>query len=233
MKTDIEIARESVMEPITQTAARIGIGPDDLELYGKYKAKLSEEYLQSLQDRPDGKLILVTAINPTPAGEGKTTTSIGMADAFHKLGKKVVVALREPSLGPCFGMKGGAAGGGYAQLLPMDELNLHFTGDFHAITSANNLLAAMIDNHLHFGNELGIDPTSIVWKRCEDMNDRALRTIVVGLGEKVNGPVREDHFIITAASEIMAVFCLASDLEDWDRSLSAIPLKGRPYARSS
>ena len=222
MKTDIEIARESVMEPITQTAARIGIGPDDLELYGKYKAKLSEEYLQSLQDRPDGKLILVTAINPTPAGEGKTTTSIGMADAFHKLGKKVVVALREPSLGPCFGMKGGAAGGGYAQLLPMDELNLHFTGDFHAITSANNLLAAMIDNHLHFGNELGIDPTSIVWKRCEDMNDRALRTIVVGLGEKVNGPVREDHFIITAASEIMAVFCLASDLEDLRRRLGQI-----------
>ncbi len=210
------------MEPITQTAARIGIGPDDLELYGKYKAKLSEEYLQSLQDRPDGKLILVTAINPTPAGEGKTTTSIGMADAFHKLGKKVVVALREPSLGPCFGMKGGAAGGGYAQLLPMDELNLHFTGDFHAITSANNLLAAMIDNHLHFGNELGIDPTSIVWKRCEDMNDRALRTIVVGLGEKVNGPVREDHFIITAASEIMAVFCLASDLEDLRRRLGQI-----------
>ena len=222
MKTDIEIARESVMEPITQTAARIGIGPDDLELYGKYKAKLSEEYLQSLRDRPDGKLILVTAINPTPAGEGKTTTSIGMADAFHKLGKKVVVALREPSLGPCFGMKGGAAGGGYAQLLPMDELNLHFTGDFHAITSANNLLAAMIDNHLHFGNELGIDPTSIVWKRCEDMNDRALRTIVVGLGEKVNGPVREDHFIITAASEIMAVFCLASDLEDLRRRLGQI-----------
>ena len=218
--TDIEIARNAEIRPIREIAKALGMDEDDLELYGKYKAKISEEYLQKIQDRPDGKLVLVTAINPTPAGEGKTTISIGLADALSRLGKKTVAALREPSLGPCFGVKGGAAGGGYAQVIPMEDLNLHFTGDFHAITSANNLLAAAIDNHLHFGNVLRMDPTRIVWKRCMDMNDRSLRNITIGLGGKLNGPVREDHFVITAASEIMAVLCLASDMEDLRERLS-------------
>lgn len=218
--TDIEIARNAEIRPIREIAKALGMDEDDLELYGKYKAKISEEYLQKIQDRPDGKLVLVTAINPTPAGEGKTTISIGLADALSRLEKKTVAALREPSLGPCFGVKGGAAGGGYAQVIPMEDLNLHFTGDFHAITSANNLLAAAIDNHLHFGNALRMDPTRIVWKRCMDMNDRSLRNITIGLGGKLNGPVREDHFVITAASEIMAVLCLASDMEDLRERLS-------------
>lgn len=218
--TDIEIARNAEIRPIREIAKALGMDEDDLELYGKYKAKISEEYLQKIQDRPDGKLVLVTAINPTPAGEGKTTISIGLADALSRLGKKTVAALREPSLGPCFGVKGGAAGGGYAQVIPMEDLNLHFTGDFHAITSANNLLAAAVDNHLHFGNALRMDPTRIVWKRCMDMNDRSLRNITIGLGGKLNGPVREDHFVITAASEIMAVLCLASDMEDLRERLS-------------
>ena len=218
--TDIEIARNAEIRPIREIAGSLGMEEDDLELYGRYKAKISEEYLRKIQDRPEGKLILVTAINPTPAGEGKTTISIGLADALSRLGKKTVAALREPSLGPCFGVKGGAAGGGYAQVIPMEELNLHFTGDFHAITSANNLLAAAIDNHLHFDNALRIDPTRIIWKRCMDMNDRALRNITIGLGGKVNGPVREDHFVITAASEIMAVLCLATDMEDLRARLS-------------
>ena len=218
--TDIEIARNAEIRPIREIAKALGMDEDDLELYGKYKAKISEEYLQKIQDRPDGQLVLVTAINPTPAGEGKTTISIGLADALSRLGKKTVAALREPSLGPCFGVKGGAAGGGYAQVIPMEDLNLHFTGDFHAITSANNLLAAAIDNHLHFGNALRMDPTRIVWKRCMDMNDRSLRNITIGLGGKLNGPVREDHFVITAASEIMAVLCLASDMEDLRERLS-------------
>ena len=218
--TDIEIARNAEIRPIREIAKALGMDEDDLELYGKYKAKISEEYLQKIQDRPDGKLVLVTAINPTPAGEGKTTISIGLADALSRLGKKTVAALREPSLGPCFGVKGGAAGGGYAQVIPMEDLNLHFTGDFHAITSANNLLAAAIDNHLHLGNALRMDPTRIFWKRCMDMNDRSLRNITIGLGGKLNGPVREDHFVITAASEIMAVLCLASDMEDLRERLS-------------
>lgn len=222
MKTDIEIAQEAALKPITQIGESIGIPADELEQYGKYKAKLSDSFMESLQDRPDGKLILVTAINPTPAGEGKTTISIGLADALNRLGKKTVLALREPSLGPCFGVKGGAAGGGYAQLLPMEDLNLHFTGDFHAITSANNLLAAAIDNHIHHGNELGIDPTRIVWKRCMDMNDRALRNIVVGMGTPVDGPLRQDRFVITAASEIMAILCLAEDRADLRKRLDRI-----------
>ena len=222
MKTDIEIAQEAVMEPITKVAGSLGIDADDLELYGKYKAKLSEEFLTKIQDRPNGKLILVTAINPTPAGEGKTTTTVGLGEAFGRMGKKAVIALREPSLGPCFGIKGGAAGGGYAQVVPMDELNLHFTGDFHAITSANNLLAALLDNHIQQGNELGIDTRQIVWKRCEDMNDRVLRSIVVGLGNKTDGFVREDHFVITVASEIMAILCLADDMKDLKERLSKI-----------
>ena len=222
MKTDIEIAQEAVMEPITKVAGSLGIDADDLELYGKYKAKLSEEFLTKIQDRPNGKLILVTAINPTPAGEGKTTTTVGLGEAFGRMGKKAVIALREPSLGPCFGIKGGAAGGGYAQVVPMDELNLHFTGDFHAITSANNLLAALLDNHIQQGNELGIDTRQIVWKRCEDMNDRVLRNIVVGLGNKTDGFVREDHFVITVASEIMAILCLADDMKDLKERLSKI-----------
>ena len=203
MKTDIEIAQEAVMQPITQVAARLGISEDDLELYGKYKAKLSEEFLQSLEGKPEGKLILMTAINPTPAGEGKTTTTVGLGEAFGKMGKKAVIALREPSLGPCFGIKGGAAGGGYAQVVPMEELNLHFTGDFHAITSANNLLAALLDNSMQQGNPLNIDPRQVVWKRCLDMNDRALRNVIVGLGGKTEGIPREDHFVITVASEIL------------------------------
>ena len=210
------------MEPIVTVAAKLGIGEEDLELYGRYKAKLSEEYIRSIQDRPDGKLILVTAINPTPAGEGKTTTSVGLGEAFGQLGKKAVIALREPSLGPCFGIKGGAAGGGYAQVVPMEDLNLHFTGDFHAITSANNLLAALLDNHIQQGNELGIDTRQVVWKRCEDMNDRVLRNIVVGLGSKGDGTVREDHFVITVASEIMAILCLATDMKDLKERLSRI-----------
>ncbi len=222
MKTDIEIAQEAALENITDVAARIGIGPDDLELYGRYKAKISDEYIESIQNRPDGKLILVTAINPTPAGEGKTTTSVGLGQAFGKLGKKAVIALREPSLGPCFGIKGGAAGGGYAQVVPMEDLNLHFTGDFHAITSANNLLAALLDNHIQQGNELHIDPRQIVWKRCLDMNDRALRNVVIGLGGRTDGVVREDHFVITVASEIMAILCLAADMRDLKERLGKI-----------
>ena len=214
MKTDIQIAQEAVLEPITEVAKQLQISEDELELYGKYKAKISDEFMDKIKDNPDGKLILVTAINPTPAGEGKTTTSVGLGQAFGRLGKKAVIALREPSLGPCFGVKGGAAGGGYAQVVPMEDLNLHFTGDFHAITSANNLLAAMLDNHIQQGNELQIDTRSVVWKRCLDMNDRVLRNIVVGLGAKTDGVVREDHFVITVASEIMAVLCLADDMKD-------------------
>lgn len=222
MKSDIEIAQEAVMAPITEIAAKLGIEPDELELYGKYKAKISDEYLQKIQNRPNGKLILMTAINPTPAGEGKTTTTVGLGEAFGKMGKKAVIALREPSLGPCFGIKGGAAGGGYAQVVPMEELNLHFTGDFHAITSANNLLAALLDNHIQQGNVLGIDPRQVVWKRCLDMNDRALRNIVIGLGGKTEGVVREDHFVITVASEIMAILCLAENMKDLKERLSKI-----------
>ena len=214
MKTDIQIAQEAELLPIKDVAAKLDITEDELELYGKYKAKLSDEYMEKISQNPDGKLILVTAINPTPAGEGKTTTSVGLGQAFGKLGKKAVIALREPSLGPCFGIKGGAAGGGYAQVVPMEDLNLHFTGDFHAITSANNLLAALLDNHIQQGNELGIDTRNIVWKRCLDMNDRVLRNVVVGLGAKTDGFVREDHFVITVASEIMAVLCLADDIKD-------------------
>ena len=222
MKTDIEIAQEAKLLPIKEIAASMGIEEDDLELYGKYKAKLSDDYVKKIENNPNGKLILVTAINPTPAGEGKTTTSVGLGQAFGKLGKNAVIALREPSLGPCFGVKGGAAGGGYAQVVPMEDLNLHFTGDFHAITSANNLLAALLDNHIQQGNELGIDPRQIVWKRCLDMNDRVLRNIVVGLGNKMDGMVREDHFVITVASEIMAILCLADDMEDLKRRLGKI-----------
>lgn len=214
MKSDIEIAMEAALEPIKDVIKKVDIEEDDIDLYGKYKAKISDDLWDKIKDRPDGKLILVTAINPTPAGEGKTTTTVGLGQAMDHLGKKAVIALREPSLGPCFGMKGGAAGGGYAQVVPMDELNLHFTGDFHAITSANNLLAAMLDNHLQQGNALNIDPKQIVWKRCVDMNDRVLRNITVGLGRKVDGVTREDHFIITVASEIMAILCLADDIKD-------------------
>ena len=205
MKSDIQIAQETQMLPIKEVAAAYGITEDDLELYGKYKAKLSDDFLAGLSSRPDGKLVLVTAINPTPAGEGKTTTSVGLGQALAKIGKNAIIALREPSLGPCFGIKGGAAGGGYAQVVPMEDLNLHFTGDFHAITSANNLLAALLDNHIQQGNALGIDTRQVLWKRCLDMNDRALRNIVVGLGAKADGVVREDHFVITVASEIMAI----------------------------
>ncbi len=222
MKTDIQIAQEAKMIPIKEVAASIGIEEDDLELYGKYKAKISDELIEKSKNNPDGKLILVTAINPTPAGEGKTTTSVGLGQAFGKLGKKAIIAIREPSLGPCFGIKGGAAGGGYAQVVPMEDMNLHFTGDFHAITTANNLLAAILDNHIQQGNELGIDPRQIVWKRCMDMNDRVLRNIVVGLGAKTDGMVREDHFVITVASEIMAILCLADDMADLKRRLGRI-----------
>lgn len=222
MKTDIEIAREAKLKHIREVAGKLGIEEDDLELYGKYKAKLSNELWDKIKDRPDGKLVLVTAINPTPAGEGKTTTTVGLGQALDKLNVKSVIALREPSLGPCFGLKGGAAGGGYAQVVPMDELNLHFTGDFHAITSANNLLAAMLDNHIQQGNKLNIDTNQIVWKRCVDMNDRVLRNIVVGLGRKADGVVREDHFIITVASEIMAVLCLAENMKDLKERLGRI-----------
>ena len=222
MKSDIEIAQEAELVHIKEVAEKLGINEDELEFYGKYKAKISDELWESVKDREDGKLVLVTAINPTPAGEGKTTTSIGLGEAMALLGKKAVLALREPSLGPCFGIKGGAAGGGYAQVVPMEDLNLHFTGDFHAITSANNLLAALLDNHIQQGNQLGIDPRQVVWKRCMDMNDRALRNIVIGLGSKMDGMVREDHFIITVASEIMAVLCLADNMEDLKRSLGRI-----------
>lgn len=222
MKTDIEIAQEAKLDHIVDVAGKIGIEADDLELYGKYKAKISDDYMERIQSNPDGKLILVTAINPTPAGEGKTTTSIGLGQAFYKMGRKAVIALREPSLGPCFGIKGGAAGGGYAQVVPMEDLNLHFTGDFHAITSANNLLAALLDNHIQQGNELGIDTRQVVWKRCLDMNDRVLRNIVVGLGAKADGVVREDHFVITVASEIMAILCLAADMNDLKERLGRI-----------
>ena len=220
------------MKHIKEVAVQAGISEDELEFYGKYKAKLSDELWNRIKDNKDGKLVLVTAINPTPAGEGKTTTSVGLGQAFAKLGKKAMIALREPSLGPCFGIKGGAAGGGYAQVVPMEDLNLHFTGDFHAITSANNLLAAMLDNHIQQGNTLGIDPRQVVWKRCVDMNDRVLRNIVVGLGRKTDGMVREDHFVITVASEIMAILCLADDLADLKRRLGRIIVaynfKGEP-----
>ena len=222
MKTDIEIAQDAELKPIEEIAAKLDLTKNELELYGNYKAKISDEYLKRIQKNRDGKLILVTAINPTPAGEGKTTITVGLGQAFGKLKKKAVIALREPSLGPCFGIKGGAAGGGYSQVVPMEDLNLHFTGDFHAITSANNLLAALLDNHIQQGNELRIDPRQIVWKRCLDMNDRVLRNIVVGLGNKTDGMVREDHFIITVASEIMAILCLADDMDDLKKRLSAI-----------
>ena len=222
MKTDIQIAQEAELMHIKDVAASIGISEEELEFYGKHKAKLSDELWENVKDRKDGKLVLVTAINPTPAGEGKTTITVGLGEAFAKMNKKAIIALREPSLGPCFGIKGGAAGGGYAQVLPMEDLNLHFTGDFHAITSANNLLAAMLDNHIQQGNALGIDPRNIVWKRCVDMNDRVLRNIVVGLGNKMDGMVREDHFVITVASEIMAILCLADDLADLKRRLGRI-----------
>lgn len=222
MRTDIEIAQEAAMLPIKDVAASYGISEDELELYGKYKAKLTDELWDRIKDRTDGKLVLVTAINPTPAGEGKTTTTVGLGQALGKMGKNAMIALREPSLGPCFGIKGGAAGGGYAQVVPMEDLNLHFTGDFHAITSANNLLAALLDNHIHQGNTLGIDTRQILWKRCLDMNDRALRNIVVGLGSKAEGFVREDHFVITVASEIMAILCLANDMEDLKERLGRI-----------
>lgn len=222
MKTDIQIAQEATMLPIREVAAAYGIKEDDLELYGKYKAKLTDELWDEVKDRPNARLVLVTAINPTPAGEGKTTTSVGLGDALSRLGKKTLIALREPSLGPCFGIKGGAAGGGYAQVVPMEDLNLHFTGDFHAITSANNLLAALLDNHIQQGNALNIDTRQILWKRCLDMNDRVLRNVVVGLGAKADGVVREDHFVITVASEIMAILCLADDMEDLKERLGRI-----------
>ena len=232
MRSDIEIARSIEMKNIAEVAKEYGIDADDLEMYGKYKAKLSEEFLKAHEDKKRGKLILVTAINPTPAGEGKTTTLVGLGQAFKEMGKSAVIALREPSLGPCFGVKGGAAGGGYAQVVPMDELNLHFTGDFHAITSANNLLAAMLDNHIQQGNALGIDTGAIIHKRCIDMNDRVLRNIVVGLGNKTDGVVREDHFVISVASEIMAILCLSKDMADLKERLSniivAYNFKGEP-----
>ena len=222
MKTDIQIAQEAKMVPIKDVAAAYGITEDELELYGKYKAKLTDGLWEQVKEHPDGKLVLVTAINPTPAGEGKTTTTVGLGQALAKLGKKAIIALREPSLGPCFGIKGGAAGGGYAQVVPMEDLNLHFTGDFHAITSANNLLAALLDNHIQQGNALGIDTRQILWKRCLDMNDRVLRNVVVGLGAKPDGFVREDHFVITVASEIMAILCLADDMKDLKERLGRI-----------
>jgi len=238
MMTDIEIAQNAELLPIKEVAGTLGISEDDLEFYGKYKAKLSDEFIQKLNAKnpKEGKLILVTAINPTPAGEGKTTISVGLAQALHRMEKSAMLAIREPSLGPCFGVKGGAAGGGYSQVIPMEDINLHFTGDFHAITSANNLLAALIDNHIHQGNELQIDTRQILWKRCLDMNDRALRNVVVGLGNKTDGFVREDHFIITVASEIMAILCLATDMADLKEKLGnilvAYKISGEPvFAR--
>lgn len=222
MKTDVEIAQEAQMQHIREIAAKLGLTEDDIELYGKYKAKISLDAWNKVKNGPDGKLVLVTAINPTPAGEGKTTTSVGLADAFHKLGHKVAVALREPSLGPCFGLKGGAAGGGYAQVVPMEDINLHFTGDFHAITTAHNLLAAVIDNHIQQGNALDIDVRRVAWKRVLDLNDRALRNVVIGLGGKAHGVPRETGFDITVASEMMAILCLASDLEDMKKRLGEI-----------
>ena len=222
MKTDIEIAQEAQMVHVKEVAAKLDIAEEELDLYGKYKAKLSDELIHRIENNPDGKLVLVTAINPTPAGEGKTTVTVGLGQALGRMGKKASIALREPSLGPCFGIKGGAAGGGYSQVVPMEDLNLHFTGDFHAITSANNLLAAMLDNHIQQGNALNIDTRQIVWKRCMDMNDRVLRNIVVGLGSKMDGYVREDHFVISVASEIMAILCLANDMEDLKDKLSKI-----------
>ena len=220
--TDIQIAQQAKMLPIREVVEKIGVSEDDIEMYGKYKAKFTEEFLQKLESKPNGKLVLVTAINPTPAGEGKTTISVGLGQALNKVGKKTIIALREPSLGPCFGIKGGAAGGGYAQVVPIEDLNLHFIGAFHAITSANNLLAALLDNHIQQGNELQIDTRQILWKRCIDMNDRVLRNIVVGLGAKADGVVREDHFVISVASEVMAVLCLATDLNDLKERLSKI-----------
>lgn len=236
MLTDIEIAQQAVCLPIAEIAEKLGIEADDLELYGKYKAKLPLSLGEKYKDRPDGKLILVTAINPTPAGEGKTTVTVGLGQAMNKIGKNAVIALREPSMGPVFGIKGGAAGGGYSQVIPMEDINLHFTGDMHAITAANNLLCAVIDNHLQQGNELNIDPRRILFKRCLDMNDRALRNVVVGLGGKVNGVPREDGFMITVASEIMAILCLARDIEDLKERLgnilTAYTYDGKPvYAR--
>ena len=222
MKTDVEIAQEAQMQHIREIAAKLGLTEDDIELYGKYKAKISLDAWNKVKNGPDGKLVLVTAINPTPAGEGKTTTSVGLADAFHKLGHKVAVALREPSLGPCFGLKGGAAGGGYAQVVPMEDINLHFTGDFHAITTAHNLLAAVIDNHIQQGNALDIDVRRVAWKRVLDLNDRALRNVVIGLGGEAHGVPRETGFDITVASEMMAILCLASDLEDMKKRLGKI-----------
>ncbi len=220
MKTDVQIAQESTMKPIKEIAAQVGIDETSLELYGNYKAKVHLDVLKERKDKPDGRLILVTAINPTPAGEGKTTVNVGLSMGLNKIGKKTFTALREPSLGPCFGVKGGAAGGGYAQVVPMEDINLHFTGDIHAVTTANNLLSALIDNHIHQGNPLGIDPNRITWRRVVDMNDRALRSIVVGLGPKGNGVVREDGFDISVASEVMAILCLANDLEDLKDRLS-------------
>ncbi|MCR4672089.1 MAG: formate--tetrahydrofolate ligase [Lachnospiraceae bacterium] len=222
MKQDIEIAREAEMLRISRIAAKLGAAEDDIEFFGKYKAKFSESFIKSLEGRPEGKLVLVTAVNPTPAGEGKTTVTVGLGDALSRLGKNAVISLREPSLGPCFGIKGGAAGGGYAQVIPMEDINLQFTGDFSAVAAANNLLAAMIDNHVHHGNRLDIDTRQIAWKRCEDMNDRVLRNIVVGLGSKGDGFVREDHFVITAASEIMAIICLSEDMNDLKRRIDRI-----------
>ena len=221
MKSDVEIAQEAKMKPITEVAQQLAIPADELELYGKYKAKLSLDTWRRVKDRPNGKLVLVSAINPTPAGEGKTTTTVGLGDALNRMGKKIVMALREPSLGPCFGIKGGAAGGGYAQVVPMEDINLHFTGDFHAITSAHNLLAAVIDNHLQQGNELGIDPRRITWRRVVDLNDRALRFVMCGMGGKINGVPRETGFDITVASEMMAILCLANDLDDMKRRTDA------------
>ena len=232
IKSDIQIAQEAHLENIKDVAAKVGVTEDELEMYGKYKAKLSDELIHRVENNEDGKLVLITAINPTPAGEGKTTISLGLTEALNQKGISAIAALREPSLGPCFGIKGGAAGGGYAQAVPMEDLNLHFTGDFHAITSANNLLAAMLDNHIHQGNALGIDTKRIVWKRCMDMNDRVLRNIVVGLGSKMDGMVREDHFVITVASEIMAILCLADDMADLKKRLGRIivayPFDGKP-----
>ena len=222
MLTDVQIAQNASMLPIKEVAAQIGLSEDDLELYGKYKAKITMETIKSLENKENGKLILVTAINPTPAGEGKTTTMIGLAQAMNKIGKKTIVAMREPSLGPCFGVKGGAAGGGYAQVVPMEDINLHFTGDIHAITAANNLISAMLDNSLQQGNPLNIDERQIVWKRVVDLNDRALRHIVIGLGGKVNGVPREDGFDITVASEIMGILCLADDLSDLKKRVARI-----------